>query len=157
MKKLKHFAVIAVVAMLSGCFYLGAPFKANGDFSTLSTAEPVVIGITHVTLGSDAQKNAAFWENTQRVIDALPRHDGYLGHKVRKRLFVNDAWTMTIWKDANALDKFVTGDQHRLAMTTGLPAVKSGRFLRITVPRNEAPIAWKTAEQLMASKGRKLY
>ena len=157
MKTFKALLSMALLSLLSGCFFLVAPFKASDQFSSVSLDKPVVVGITHVTLGSKSDSNKIFWDSTHRVIESLPDHQGYLGHKVRKRLFVNEAWTMTIWEDEGALDRFVSSEQHRSAMAQGLPAVKAARFLRHTLPRSDAPIDWKTAEKLMSTKGRVLY
>jgi heme-degrading monooxygenase HmoA len=116
-----------------------------------------VVGITHVTLGDEREKNGVFWDYTRQVIESLPEHQGYLGHKLRKKLLADEAWTMTVWADEDALDQFVRGSVHVMAMGNGLPAVKSARFVRLILPRTQTPLDWDTAEQMMSEKGRKLY
>jgi len=157
MKFSKWLFYMTILSALSGCVYLGPPFKVNDQFTSVPLDKQVVVGITHVILNGNSDSNRKFWDNTNRVVESLPDHKGYLGHKLRKKLFVNDAWTMTIWENDDALNQFVRGDQHRQAMANGLPAVKSAQFLRLSLPRSQTPIDWSTVEQLMKDKGRDLY
>ena len=143
--------------MLTGCFYLGPFFEASDRFVELSNDQTVVVGITHVTLADESRKNAIFWDHTRQVIQSLPKHKGYLGHKMRKKLFIDEAWTMTVWEDDNALNSFVRGGIHGTAMGKGLPAVKKARFVRLAMPRSQAALSWSKAEEIMKAKGRDLY
>lgn len=117
----------------------------------------VVVGITHVTLGDEPEKNHVFWDYANRVIDSLPEHEGYLGHKMRRKLFKSEAWTMTLWENDQALNRFVRGQRHSTAMGNGLPAVKSARFVRLILPHAQTPPDWATVEKMMSEKGRNLY
>ena len=133
------------------------PFRGTEALDTLSPESVVVVGITHVTTGNDSEKNDIFWENTYAVVDALPTHNGYLGHKVRKQIFGNEGWTMTVWKDEESLNNFVRGDRHSTAMQNGLDAVAKARFVRFTTKRSAIPLGWDEAEKMMTEKGRDLY
>ena len=157
MKSFRKLFVTGLLPLLSGCVYVGPPFKAVEQFAVVPSDRAVVVGITHVTLGDEQEKNGVFWDYTRQVIESLPEHQGYLGHKLRKKLLADEAWTMTVWADEDALDQFVSGSVHVMAMGNGLPAVKSARFVRLILPRAEAPLDWDTAEQMMSEKGRKLY
>lgn len=157
MKTIRTLVYAALFSMLSGCFFFGPPFEANARFASVPQDKPVIVGVTHVTLGSNSKSNKAFWDHTYQVVESLPDHHGYLGHRVRKKLFINEAWTMTVWEDEDALNKFVRGSQHGKAMANGLAAVKKARFVRFALPRSETPIDWKTTEQFMKTKGRNLY
>lgn len=94
---------IFVWGALSACilwltaFNLSLPFQQGKTFAQLPPDTPLTVGITHVTLGDDRAKNRVFWDHTLQVIDSLPQHRGYLGHKVRKKILGKEAWTMTIW------------------------------------------------------------
>lgn len=157
MKSFRKLFVTALLPLLSGCVYVGPPFKAVEQFAVVPSDTAVVVGITHVTLGDEREKNGVFWDYTRQVIESLPEHQGYLGHKLRKKLLADEAWTMTVWADEDALDQFVRGSVHVMAMGNGLPAVKSARFVRLILPRTQTPLDWDTAEQMMSEKGRKLY
>ena len=156
-KSFRTLFVTGVLPILSGCFYLGPPFQAVDQFAVVPSDRSVVVGITHVTLGDEYEKNNVFWDYTRQVINSLPEHQGYLGHKLRKKLFADEAWTMTVWEDEDALDRFVRSSRHGMAMGKGLPAVKSARFVRLILPRAQTPLDWDIAEQMMSDKGRNLY
>ena len=142
---------------MSGCFYLGPPFKAVEQFAVVPSDRTVVVGITHVTLGNEHEENNVFWDYTRQVIESLPEHQGYLGHRLRNKPLADEAWTMTVWEDEDALDRFVHGSVHGMAIGKGMPAVKSARFVRLILPRAQTPLDWDTAEQMMSEKGRNLY
>ena len=157
MKSFRTIFVTGLLPILSGCVYLGPPFEAVEQFAVVPRDRSVVVGITHVALGDEHEKNNVFWDYTRQVINSLPEHQGYLGHKLRKKLFADEAWTMTIWEDEDALDRFVRSSRHAMAMGKGLPAVKSARFVRLILPRAQTPLDWDIAEQMMSEKGRTLY
>ena len=142
---------------LTGFFYVGPPFKSTEALKSLPPDSTVMVGITHVTVGDDRKKNKVFWDNTFTVVESLPKHEGYLGHKIRKILLGKQGWTMTVWQDENSLNRFVRGSTHASAIGTGLPAVTEARFVRLSVKRSELPLSWEQAETLMDTQGRKLY
>ena len=158
MFKLFKVTIIFLTFFLSsGCFYIGPPFKFSDSFEELSDDTEVVVGITHVLLGDDEEKNELFWEKADSVIASLSNQQGYLGHRIRKKLFSNEAWTMTVWKNSSSLNEFVRGDIHSGAISDGLPAVKQARFVRFTARRFDIPLSWDIVEKQMVENGRKLY
>lgn len=147
---------------LFSCFILSAfslrmPFQSSDALDKISDETLVAVGITHVTTGDNAEKNDIFWEHTYAVIDSLPTHKGYLGHKVRQQIFGNQGWTMTIWQDDESLMKFVKGDKHQNAIDNGLDAVAKARFVNFTIERSKIPLSWSDAEKIMNTKGRDWY
>ena len=88
MFKLFKVTIIFLTFFLSsGCFYIGPPFKYSDSFEELSDDTEVVVGITHVLLGDNEEKNEVFWEKADSVIASLSNHEGYLGYRIRKKLF----------------------------------------------------------------------
>jgi heme-degrading monooxygenase HmoA len=148
--------LIGIGLMLSA-FTFGTPFNSSEALKTMPEESQVVVGITHVTTGDDSSKNDLFWDHTMRVVDSLPSHSGYLGHKIRKQLFGNEAWTMTVWQDEDALQNFVSGEKHSDAIQNGLDAVVKARFVRFTIAKSKIPLSWDDAEKIMDEKGRDLY
>ena len=153
------FRVITVwsSAFLTGCVYLSSPLIKSDQFDALPVPAATTIGITHVTLNADPALNKIFWAETRAVISSLPKQPGYLGHRIRKKLFSNEAWTMTIWQDEQSLKDFVRSHSHSQAITNGVEAVKAGRFARMTVQGTSAIPTWKQAEMWMQQHGRSLY
>ena len=142
--------------MLSA-FTFGTPFQSSEALEKIPADAQVVVGITHVTTGDDSSRNEIFWDHTMRVVDSLPAHKGYLGHKIRKQLFGNEAWTMTVWKDEKALQNFISGEKHSDAIQNGLDAVVKARFVRLMISKSDVPMSWDDAEKMMDEKGRDLY
>lgn len=156
-KRLFIWGALSACVLWLTAFNLNLPFQQGKAFAQLPPDTPLTVGITHVTLGDDRQKNRVFWDHTLQVIDSLPQHQGYLGHKVRKKIFGKEAWTMTIWTDAEALAGFVRGDTHSQAMQNGLDAVEAARFVTTVIVRADLPLDWAEAEALMNKQGRRLY
>jgi heme-degrading monooxygenase HmoA len=156
-KKLLSLGFIVSAWLLSSAFTFGTPFRSSDELNALSPDAPVIVGMTHVTVGDDRRRNDIFWDYTFRVADALSAHEGYLGHKIRKKIFGNEGWTMTVWKDEESLNDFVRGKAHADAIQNGLDAVSKARFARVTLKRSQIPLSWTDAEAIMKEKGRDLY
>jgi heme-degrading monooxygenase HmoA len=147
--------VLGIWATISACS-LSMPFRSSKALDNILPDALVTIGITHVTLGADSKNNDIFWKYTTQVLDSLPNHKGYLGHKVRKQLFGNEAWTMTVWADERSLNGFVQSDVHTTAIQQGLNAVSKARFVRLNINRSKIPLSWDDAEKIMDEKGHNL-
>jgi heme-degrading monooxygenase HmoA len=157
MKKIGSIGLLIGIWLGLSAFTIGMPFRGTDALDNLPPETLVTVGMTHVTNGDDSKKNDVFWDHTYAVIDSLPTHAGYLGHKVRKEIFGNEAWTMTVWKDEESLNGFVRGDKHGEAIQNGLDAVAKARFVRFTIERSKIPLPWDEAEKIMNEKGRDLY
>lgn len=135
---------IPSVVGLSGC-QLATPFSGPGydperGVTLADAGDTVTIGITNAI--ARPFKRAAFDDYTRRVIKSLPKNDGYVGHSVRSRILGNEVWTMTMWRDEDALNAFVRSDMHRAAMREGLSGVRRAKFLRMPWPRASLPPTW---------------
>lgn len=129
---------------LSGC-QLATPFAGPGydpkrGVTLTGTGDTVIIGITNAVLRPF--KRTAFDDYTRQVLKSLPANDGYVGHSVRSRIFGNEVWTMTVWRDEQSLDAFVRSDRHRAAIREGLAGVQKAKFLRISWPKSAALPTW---------------
>lgn len=140
--------------VLGGC-KLATPFRGPAaSAASHAPGETAVVALTHVTLGDDTDKNSVFWDHTGRVIDALPGQPGYLGHSVRRELFGNQAWTMTVWRDESSLRAFVQSEVHQTAIRNGFAAVAGARFANVALSRAEIPVSWTGAERILIERGR---
>lgn len=154
--------VLALLTFTSALFFftgctVALPFKKSTLFNPSDTSNAVaVVGLTHVTLGDDAEKNSLFWKNTFAVLDDLPNRPGYLGHGVRVKIFGGEAWTMTVWADQESLKAFVRSEKHQTAMQQGIAALKNARFAQFEMKLPEVPMSWKQAEEVLAKSGRDL-
>ena len=142
----------ALVAVPLGGCTVGTPYResrpAGGEPQGL-----VVIALTEATLGPDRAARAAFWEGVRAVESDLPNQQGLLGHALRRELFGNRAWTMTVWESERDLDRFVTAPVHAQAIRAGSAAVVGQRFATITRPRAAVPLPWAEALDVLAREG----
>ncbi len=149
-------AGFALAIGLTNC-KISTPFRAPEiDPSGQAVGAPddrVVVGVTHVVVGKDGRRAKTFWSNVWKVKGSLEARPGFLGASLRRQLFGNQAWTMTVWEDHQSLDAFVRHAVHRSAMKEGMPALVKARFARIEVARDEIPISWKRAERLLETEG----
>lgn len=129
---------------LAGCA-IASPFRGPGyergrGVTMPGTGETVTVGITHAVL--DGKTRAAFDDYTNRTIASLPKNDGFIGHSARTRLFGNEVWTMTAWRNEAALEAFSVSPTHLAAIREGLSAVNQAQFLRMQVPKDQVPPSW---------------
>lgn len=143
---------VAAVPFLASC-QMAAPFKGPGytpgkGVTLPGATDTVWIGLTNAQL--DGSNRAAFDDYTNRVIRDLPNREGHIGHSVRTRVFGNEVWTMTVWRDEAALNAFVRAPVHREAMREGISAVKSARFARFAWPASQVPPSWDEAKRRLS-------
>ena len=147
---------LALGACLNACIYVSQPFTKSEALEELPATQNVIVSVTHVVLQKDRAQARRFWNFNQRVVDTLPENQGYLGHKLRLRLFSGEAWTMTVWEDRAALSQFVFGDVHDTAIMEAMSAVADGRSFTTSVSVDQLPLSWDYAERLMNEKGQSL-
>jgi heme-degrading monooxygenase HmoA len=141
-------------------FKIASPLRGpinNKKYRVQLTNDTVVTSLTYVRTGDDFAKNLIFWKHVNIVANALPEQPGYLGHSIRRVIFGNEGWTMTVWENQESLKSFIDSSIHQTAIENGISAVVQGRFANITLKTSELPISWKTAEQIIATHGRNLY
>ena len=148
--------ILTLGACLNAYIYVSQPFTKSEALEKLPATQNVIVSVTHVVLQKDRAKARRFWNFNQRVVDTLPKNQGYLGHKLRLRLFSGEAWTMTVWEDRAALSQFVFGDVHDTAIMEAMSAVADGRSLTTSVSVDQLPLSWDYAERLMDEKGQSL-
>ncbi|MEO0476689.1 MAG: hypothetical protein AAF085_12085 [Planctomycetota bacterium] len=135
------------VVMSSGCT-IATPFEGPGyedgvGVTLDATDDSVIVVITQAVLsGGDRE---GFNDGTRSVMDSMDQHEGLIAWSVRREIFGDNAWTMTVWKDEVSLKKFVTSKVHRGAVKEGMPAVSQTRFYTFDVPAEALPISWDDA------------
>ncbi|MDX2131273.1 MAG: antibiotic biosynthesis monooxygenase [Planctomycetota bacterium] len=132
---------------ISGCT-IATPFKgpgySRGEGVTLAgVGSTVVVSVTHARV--ERSKRAVFDQHSARVVRSMGEHDGLIGYSVRRELLGDGVWTMTVWRDRDAVLNFANTRVHTDAMGEGLPAVKEMHFLRFECPTREAPPSWTQA------------
>lgn len=147
----------SVLGLLSGCT-ISTPFKgpgyAAGAVTHPTPDDRVLVGLTYIRTGDDSDKNRVFWDQVDNVYQNIAQQPGLIGFSIRKEVFGNQGWTMSVWRDEQSLDQFVASPVHRQAMQEGLPALAQTAFLRFYVAKERIPLPWDEAEALLQSQGR---
>lgn len=140
----------ALLSSLWSCT-VSTPFRGPGySNGTPGSDGDVIVAVTHATLHRG--NRSAFDKHTSLVIKDIPTHAGYLGHSVRKQLFGNEVWTLSVWRDHVSLDEFVRAPVHREAIKQGIDAIIEAQFLRFEWPASSPPPRWsETLERLKSA------
>lgn len=120
--------------------FAGAAYSRSEGVTLPDAPEYVVVGVTHATLHE--RFGGTCKEHTLRVLDSVGTHTGAIGHSARFRLFGRKVWTMSAWRDEQALNAFARSPIHREAMSAGSPAMVSAQFTRFTWPAKDLPPPW---------------
>ena len=156
--RITEFCTVAtVISFLTGCA-VGTPFKGpgfeSGSVVTETENDMVVVGLTYIQTGDDAEQNRVFWQHVGKVHDAIEQQPGLIGYSIRREILGDQGWTMTVWKDERSLNQFVGSQVHRDAMQNGLPALQKTGFARLVLHKDRIPLSWKEAEKILETQGR---
>ena len=143
----------ASVLALSWLPFLGActislPFKYPEPVGTGSPEDRLLVSVTHAKLHPD--KRAAFDEQTMVVFNAMAHHPGVVAYAIRRELFGNQVWTVSVWRDDASRMKFFMSEVHQRAIYMSEDAIETVRYKRVTIQRSELPLSWGRALALLA-------
>lgn len=80
--------LLLTLCVVTGCT-IAKPFTFIKDVKDPN--QEVLVAVTHVVLGDDAQLNERFWDYVYRIDRELPNVEGALGRSMRKKVFVDEA------------------------------------------------------------------
>lgn len=134
----------SLASLTSGCT-ISSPLKGpglSGDSVIVETEnDQVVVGLTYIRTGEDAQKNKVFWRHVSEVYQSMEAQPGLVGYSIRREVFGDQGWTMSIWQDEQSLQGFVQSTVHQNAIKAGMPALTQTKFARLTVHKSRIPIS----------------
>ncbi len=153
---LRMLTLVSLVA-LGGCAF-ATPFRGPGFDSrtgvTIGTEDKVVVALTKAVLRGDRGKRSDFWTSVSRVEASLAEQEGFIGYSLRREFFGPTAWTMTAWLSEADLDAFVQSPVHQAAIEESSPALQATGFARFAVDRDDLPLAWDRALEILERDGR---
>jgi heme-degrading monooxygenase HmoA len=137
---------------------VAAPFKKSTqwDQKKVQSSTKVLVAYTEVKITGSIWDQRIFWNRVSDVRRSLDENQGYLGGSIRRELFGEYAWTMTVWTDEESLEEFIDSREHSRAMKEGDSAVGGGKFLRIWVDAESLPLPWEEAITKIRNEGRDL-
>ena len=128
--------------LLSGCA-IATPYRSVGDAPGRGRPGPastVVVAATHARVHPEGR--ALFDAEVARVVESLPRQPGLLGYSLRRHLWRDEVWTMTVWKDDASRQEFVGSSAHRNATAAAGATLARVRYVHFEMPVASAPPAW---------------
>ncbi|MEM1356167.1 MAG: antibiotic biosynthesis monooxygenase family protein [Planctomycetota bacterium] len=144
-------AGLAVAVIVSGC-RVGYPFQGPGYDPAKGVTEPaageeVFVAITRGDIASGS--GPAFFEQLDAVMAGMTEQEGLIGYALRKELMGKRVWTMSVWVDQEGLESFLASPEHREAVKQGGIPRGSVIYAYADWPKDEMPITWEQAEQLL--------
>jgi quinol monooxygenase YgiN len=145
-------ASLSLLALALGGCAIATPYRALPQSSVPPQDAIVVVAITKAVV--DPATRGPFDAQVRAVLRALPDQPGLVGYSVRREIFGRNLWTMTVWESDAALVGFAGGMLHQEAVRVGSPALQDSRFARLKMARNEAPLTWPQALEILRISGR---
>lgn len=142
----------ALAGLLPGCAvarpFSGPAVDAGAPDASVTTSVTMVI--THAVV--DRARRGPFDDYTRRLVAALDagRYEGLVGFSVRKELLGDEVWTVTVWSDLQAMQRFAGSELHRDAMRRAGDALRSVEVRHVQASRAEIPWSW---ERVLAQLG----
>ena len=74
-----------------------------------------------------------FFRAVNAVRGQLAHTDGLIGYTLRARPLARDYWTLSVWKDRDALTEFMRTSPHVAIMTSLKPVMEPTKFIYWTI------------------------
>ncbi len=91
-----------------------------------------------------------FFVYTAQVVKQLAAAEGLVGYSLLARPLSKRFWTLSVWKNGEALRTFVQHPPHLRIMAALAPHMDQTRFVRWTVKGSQLPIPWDDALRRLA-------
>ncbi len=150
-------ALLAAAALLLagvGCSistrFQGPGFQRSRGVVADLAGDTVIVSLTHATVDRAGRKT--FDRHVGRIVDhleSLEASEGFIGFSIGMRVPGKEVWTVTAWTDEAALDAFVRSSVHAAAIRESGGALEALRLRRVALPRDELPLSWKRAFELL--------
>jgi len=150
-------------SILQGCA-LSSPIKGPGYresalSSQIDDHQMVIVAVTNARLDKSAQAKD-FRSRSADIYKNIEENDGYIGGSVRFKLFSNELWTLTVWRDRGTLTKFLDSRRHADAMYMTYESMTEFRHFNFEVAYKDRPRDWagvdERLKQVPFQKGGKL-
>lgn len=159
-RRILRFLVLAAAGVgLQACSctiarpFEGPGFDSDRGVTLKGVGDNVIVGLTTASV-KDGDDHDLFYARVDDVTESLDAQDGFIGYSIRRTLDGSQAWTMTVWRDEEALWAFVASPVHAKAIDDAYDTMKSSTFATIEVPTKDLPLSWDKALELLAKQGR---
>ncbi|WP_437911604.1 hypothetical protein WME73_28650 [Sorangium sp. So ce302] len=131
-----------------------APFGGPGfaDGALTGTAQDsYVVSSTLLWMKPDEAAQRRFGELMGPILAQLPAQEGLIGFTLGTSAKCGYARTITVWKDEEAMGKFVMSDAHLSAMSAASAVSVHGVVTQWTVGAGDLPMSWEAAREKVAA------
>ena len=142
--------IILFTLFLSNC-RIATPFLISKD-SANDPEKNVIVSITYAQIADNSNKNKSFWKNVGLIKENAKENSGLIGISISKKIFGNEAWTMTVWETEEDLENFIISKRHSQAIDESEEALSNSKFARLKMKRKEIPLAWDKALNILAEQ-----
>jgi quinol monooxygenase YgiN len=145
---------LTLLAMLSSLMVLfsactvSTPFPKHKIESSVNADEKVTLVLTRIII--DRSQRAEFDHQTRNVIESMPHQTGLIDFSARREIFGDTGWTMSIWVNDDALEKFVSSKVHQEAIKKSTPAITTVEVKRLKMTRQDLPNSWSQVLAILA-------
>lgn len=132
---------LALLVMTASCT-VAKPYR---QLSSAAPDSDCIVVVTYALINNE--KREPFDDYVDRLSAAMDarQYDGLLGFSIRKVLFGDEVWTLTVWRDEAALRGFMQSGLHREGIAAAPGAIRSLRSHHFRRPANAAAVSWSEA------------
>ena len=94
----------------------------------------------------------AFLRATARIRKQLATADGLVGYSLDAKLLSKTFWTLSAWRDQEALDRFARSDPHRSLIAAIRPDMAPTTFVTWTTTGSGIPVKWGAAREHVSTE-----
>ncbi|MDJ0833645.1 MAG: hypothetical protein QNJ69_09010 [Gammaproteobacteria bacterium] len=131
--------------LLSGCAMSTPSNQPNQQVDDIVMDRNYHVVVTHAIMNNDSDDRELFWNHVEAVEASLASSPGIVNFSKRVKLFSNEAWTLTVWEDEDAIDAFRSNASHGRAIAAADQVLIDARFARFMVRGEELPVSWDLA------------
>ncbi|WP_348700831.1 hypothetical protein, partial [uncultured Limnobacter sp.] len=127
LNRLLQVTSLAAAGLALTAFSISTPFVYPQGKAAIAQNAKLVVTHAFVKEG----KSGPFYSRSEAVVKSLQGQPGLLAYSVRRQLFGNQAWTLTLWESENSKSAFIRSSAHQLAMAEASSVLSCARFLRV--------------------------
>jgi quinol monooxygenase YgiN len=144
------FASFVGLIGLSGCAF-NTPFAYQQSATEVSATDTYTVVVTQAVLPGGW--NREFWDRVDKIDTQLKQSEGMIGFSKRVSLTGDTAWTMSVWRDEEALDAFKFAGPHAQAIGRASDLLVDMAFARFDLSASDTPPSWDQALKALEEQG----
>lgn len=92
-----------------------------------------------------------FMRATSAIRKQLATAEGLIGYTLDAQPLGKTFWTLSVWSDAAALERFAAADPHTTRIADIRPRMSPTTFVRWEVDGTDVPVRWEQARERIAA------